>query len=200
MTQPYGGQQPQQPGGHNPGSGGFQQPGGQYPNSGGMPPAPGYGGMPQASQEYTSGPIPRPGVATTAGVLAYVQAGITAITTILVWTGVPNLEGTALLIQLMVALAQTAGVVLLILGGLQLMSGKSRTLLVVAAIVEIAICLFYMIVYSTLDSGGIDMLEGAKAVLIGSAIFFAIMPVIALVMAMNAQTTQFLQSRRLPRQ
>jgi hypothetical protein len=200
MTQPYGGQQPHQPGGHNPGSGGFQQPGGQYPNSGGMPQAPGYGGMPQAPQEYSSGPIARPGVVTTAGVLAYVQAGITAITTILVWTGVFNLEGGAMAIQLAIALAQTAGVVLLIMGGMQIMSGKSRTMLLVAAGLEIAISLFYIIVYSTLDSGGIDVLEGAKAVLIGAAIFFAIMPAIALVMAMNAQSTQFLQSRRLPRQ
>ena len=200
MTQPYGGQQPHQPGGHNPGSGGFQQPGGQYPNSGGLPQAPGYSSMPQAPQEYSGGPIARPGAVTTAGVLAYVQAGITAITTILVWTGVFNLEGGAMAIQLVVALAQTAGVVLLIMGGLQIMSGKSRTLLLVGAGLEIAICLFYIIVYSMLDSGGIDVLEGAKAVLIGSAIFFAIMPVIAIVMALGAQSTQYLQSRRLPRQ
>lgn len=208
MSQPYGGQQPQQPGGQYPGSGGFQQPGGQYPNSGGFqqqpggqyPPAPtppgGYGQMPQAPQEYSGGPIPRPGAVTTSAVLAYIQAGLTTITTILVWIGVFNLEGGDMALQALIAVAQTVGIVLLIMGGVQIMAGKSRTLLLVGAGLEIVICLFYMIIYSTLDSGGIDVLEGAKAVLIGVAIFFAVMPIIILVMALGGQATQFLQSRR----
>ncbi|MGH3758794.1 hypothetical protein [Actinophytocola sp.] len=209
MTQPYG----QQPGGNYPGSGGFQQPGG-YPDSGGMQPgggglpqapqAPGYqpgyqqgyGGMPQAPQEYSGGPVARPGVVTGAAVLAYIQAGITTITTILVWIGVANLEGGELALQAIVALAQTIGIVLLIWGGVQIMGGKGRTMLVAGAALELAICLVWLIRFGATDSGGIDFVEDVKAVAIGSAIFFAIMPVIIMVMALGAHVTQFLQSRR----
>jgi hypothetical protein len=199
MSQPYGGQQPQQ----YPGGGGYQQqPGGQFPNSGGFPQAPtppgGYGSMPQAPQEYSGGPIPRPGGVTTAAVLAYIQAGITTITTILVWIGAlgGELEGSDLAIQLALAVAQTVGIVLLIMGGVQIMGGKSRNLLVAGAGLEVAISLAYVIMFTALDAGGIDILEDAKAMLVGIAIFFAIMPIIAIVMAVGSQATQFLQSRR----
>lgn len=217
MTQPYG-QQPggtpggggfqqpggtpgggfQQPGGPNPGSGGFQQPGtGGYPQA---PQAPayqqGYGGMPQAPQEYSGGPIARPGVVMAAAVLAYVQAGITTITTILVFIGATNMEGGMVALQLLIGLVQAVGVALLIMGGVQLMGGKSRNILIAGCVVELVLCLFYIILYAAIPSGGIDVIQGAKAVLIGFAIFFAIMPTISLVLARNAQTTQFLQSRR----
>lgn len=196
MTQPYGGQQ--QPGGQYPGSGGFQQPGGgpSYPQAPMPPSGGGYGSMPQAPQEYSGGPIPRPGAATATAVLAFVQAGLTTITTLLVWIGVFNLEGGDMALQALIAVAQTAGIVLLIMGGIQLMGGKGRTLLIVGAALEIVISLFYMIVYSTLDSGGIDVLEGAKAVLIGAAIFFMIMPIICIVLARGALVTQYLQPNR----
>lgn len=198
MTQPYGGHQQQQPGGQYPGSGGFQQPGAApaYPQAPMPPSGGGYGSMPQAPQEYSGGPIPRPGAATATAVLAFVQAGLTTITTLLVWIGVFNLEGGDMALQALIAVAQTAGVVLLIMGGIQLMGGKGRTLLIVGAALEIVISLFYMIVYSTLDSGGIDVLEGAKAVLIGAAIFFMIMPIICIVLARGALVTQYLQPNR----
>jgi hypothetical protein len=213
MTQPYG-QQPggtpgggfqpggtpgggfQQPGGNNPGSGGFQQPGG-YPQA---PQAPGYqqgyGGMPQAPQEYGGGPVARPGVVTAASVLAYVQAGITTITTVLVFAGASNMEGGMMALQLLIGLVQAVGIGLLIMGGVQLMGGKSRTLMIAACALELVVCLFYIILYAAIPSGGIDVVQGAKAVLIGFAIFFAIMPTISLVLARGAQTTQFLQARR----
>ncbi|OLF10466.1 hypothetical protein BLA60_14780 [Actinophytocola xinjiangensis] len=186
MSQPYGGQQPPQ--GSNQNYQGYPQ----APQA----PAGGYGSMPQAPQEYTGGPIPRPGAVTAAAVLAFVQAGLTTITTLIVWIGVFNLEGGEMAMQALIALAQTAGVVLLIMGGLQMMSGKGRTLLIVGAALEVAISLFYMIIYSTLDAGGIDVLEGAKALLIGAAVFFAIMPVICIVLARGALATQYLQPHR----
>src|ERR1700741_3888202 len=103
MTQPYG----QQPGGNNPGGGGFQQqPGGNYPGSGGFqqpgsggfpqaPQAPnyqqGYGSMPQAPKEY-GGPVARPGGTTAAAVLAFVQGGITLITSGILMLGLAAIE------------------------------------------------------------------------------------------------------------
>jgi uncharacterized membrane protein len=208
MTQPYG----QQPGGNHPGSGGFQQPGGNYPDSGGMqqqpgsggfpqaPQAPGYqqgyGGMPQAPQEYSGGPGRRPGVVTAASVLAYVQAGITVITTILVFAGATNMSGGQAALQVLIGVVQAVGIVLLIMGAVQLMAGKSRTLMLAACVLELVICLFYIILYAAIDSSGIDVIQGAKAVLIGFAVFFAIMPTISLVLSMGQQSTQYLQARR----
>jgi len=207
MTQPYG----QQPGGNHPGSGGFQQPGGNYPDSGGMqqpgsggmpqaPQAPGYqqgyGSMPQAPQEYTGGPMARPGVVTAAAVLAFVQAGITTITSILVWLGVQNLEGGDAALQAAVALAQTVGVVLLIMGGVQIMSGKSRTMLIVGAGLEIVISLVWIIQVAVVDTAGVDLLENIKTGIIAIALAFAIMPAISLVLGLGGAATQYVQSKR----
>lgn len=186
MTQPYGGQQPPQGSNQN-----YQG----YPQAPAAPSG-GYGAMPQAPQEYSGGPIPRPGAVTAAAVLGFVQAGLTTITTLIVWVGVFNLTGGEMAMQALIAVAQTAGVVLLIMGALQLMNGKGRTLLIVGAALEIVISLFYMIIYSTVDAGGIDVLEGAKALLIGVAVFFAIMPVIMIVLARGALANQYLQPHR----
>jgi len=195
MTQPYG----QQPGGNQPGGGGYQQPG-----SGGFPQAPqapgyqqGYGGMPQAPQEYSGGPVARPGAATAAAVLAFVQAGITTITTILVWLGVRNLSGGDAALQAGVGLAQTVGVVLLIMGGVQIMSGKSRTMLLVGSALEVVISLVWIIQVSVVDTQGIDFVNDIKTGIIAIAIAFAIMPAISLVLGLGNATTQYVQSRRL---
>jgi hypothetical protein len=200
MTQPYG---QQQPGGDYPGSGGFPQPG-----SGGFPQAPqppayqqgygqqGYGGMPQAPQEY-GGPMARPGVVMASAVLAYVQAGITAVTTILVFAGAANNDaaGGQVAVQVLIGVVQAVGVALLIAGAVQLTGGKSRTLMIVGCAVELVVCLAYIVVFLAIPSYGLDVVTGAKAVLVGFAIFFAIMPTISLVLALGQQTTQFLQSR-----
>ncbi|HWM05633.1 MAG TPA: hypothetical protein VNP92_25105 [Actinophytocola sp.] len=216
MTQPYGQPGDVQPGGNYPGSGGFpqqqpggnypgqQQPGGNYPGSGGFPAAPGYqqnmGGMPQAPQEYSAGPMTRPGVVTAAAVLAYIQAGITAITTILVFAGAANMSGGDAALQLLIGAVQAVGVVLLIMGGVQIMGGKSRTLLVAGTVLELVICLFYGIFYATIDVDAVNTsaidVSGAKAVLVGFAVAFAVMPVISLALALGNQATQFLRSRR----
>jgi hypothetical protein len=225
MTQPYG-QQPgpygQQPGGGYPQqSGGYPQTPGQgqpaqgypqsppygqpaqgYPQSPpqGYPQAQGYGaGMPPAPAEYSAGPIPRPGTVTAAAVLGYVQAGITLIPTVLMFGGAVSSDGGAAAdaaIGWILVLAQLAGAALLIAGGVQIMGGKNRTLLVVGAGLEIAISLFWIIRFAAIDSGGIDIIDQGKGVIIGFAIFFAIMPAISLIMSLGANTTQFLQSRR----
>ncbi len=213
MTQPYGqqpnqGGYPQTPGQGQPQQGYPQSPpygqpaqGPQSPAYGqpaqGYPQAPpaGYGAMPSAPQEYSSGPIPRPGSATAAAVLAFVQAGITAVPGVLALIGASSLggnnaEGWASTIAILV------GVALLIAGGVQLMGGKGRTLLVVGCGLELLISLYFIIRIGALDTGGDSDLDYGKGVIIGFAVFFAIMPVVALVMSLGASTTQFLQSRR----
>ncbi len=232
MTQPYGQQPGQQPGGGYPQGGypqgGYPQTPGQgqpaqgypqsppygqpaqgYPQSPpygqpaqGYPQANPYGAMPAAPPEYSSGPIPRPGTATTAAVLAFVQAGITLIPTVLMLAGLfsatDNGAGTTADVALgwTIVIAQAIGAVLLIVGGVQLMGGKNRGVIVAGAALELAICVFWIIRVAAIPSGGLDVVDAGKGVIIGVAIFLAIMPTISLVMAVGGTTTQFLQSRR----
>jgi len=224
MTQPYG-QQPDPSGGGYPQGGypqGYPQTPGQgqpaqgYPQSPpyGQPaqgypqsppygqPAPAYpyGGMPAAPAEYSAGPIPRPGNVTAAAVLGYVQAGISLVPTVLMLAGLVGATDSdtagALAEGWAIVLAQLIGAALLIAGGVQIMGGKSRTLMVVAAGLELACSLYWIIRFAALDTGGFEAADYGKGVIIGFAIFFAIMPTISLVMSLGASTTQFLQSRR----
>src|SRR5690242_1385358 len=146
MSQPYG-----------------QQPPGNY-NQG----QPGYGAMPPAPPEYTAGPIGRPGVVTAAAVLAFVQAGITAIPGVLALFGSSNLGGNAE--GWISTIAILAGVALLIVGGVQLIGGKNRNLLLVACGLELAISLFFIIRVAAIDSEGIEAVDYGKGVIIGFAV------------------------------
>jgi len=200
MTQPYG-QQPDPSGGY-PQQGGT--PPGGYPQQGtppgGYPQAPGYSSMPQAPQEYTQGPIPRPGSVMAAAVLAYVQAGITSITTVLAFIGLGtgDITGGDLILELLVAIAQAVGIVLLIMGGVQFAAGKSRNLLVAGCALELVICLYYLIRFLTVDTDGVDqqLVNAATGVMIFIVVFFATMPTISLIMSLGSGATQFLESRR----
>jgi len=155
--------------------------------------------MPPAPPEYSSGPIPRPGTATTASVLAFIQAGITLIPTVIFLAGLLGAEGGSgsdAALGWTVVIFQLIGAVLLIVGGVQLLGGKSRAMIVAGAAVELACSLFWIIRIAAIDSQGLDVIDAGKGVIIGFAIFFAIMPTISLVMALGGTTTQFLQSRR----
>jgi hypothetical protein len=155
----------------------------------------GFGGMPPAPAEYSSGPVARPGSATAAAVLAFVQAGITAVPGVLALIGASNLGG-GNAEGWISTIAIIAGVALLIVGGVQLMGGKSRNLLVAACALEIAISLYFIIRIAAVDSGGDENISYGKGVIIGFAVFFAIMPIISIILSMGSSTTQWLESRR----
>lgn len=187
MSQPYG-QQP--PGNFNQGPGyGNQGPG--YGNQG-----PGYGGgMPPAPPEYTSGPIPRPGTVTAAAVLAFVQAGITLICTVLVMIGFGavsaatdeaetiggvDIDEGLLTVGWVLAFGGLIGAGLLIWGGIKAMSGTAGQLLIIAAGVQILLCILWLAILG----GGIV------------SIVLAVMPVIILIMSLGGPAKQFEASRR----
>jgi hypothetical protein len=186
VTQPYG-QQPYP-------SGGYPQ---QGTPPGGYPQAPGvYSSMPQA-REYTPSPIPRPGSVTAAAVLAYVQAGITTITTIILLALLSSGDfgGGAMAVGVLLVVAQTAGVALLVIGGVQLASGKSRILLIAGCALELAICLYYLYSFlvtptTALVEQGLDPARGVFYLLI-----LAVMPTISWIMSLGTNTMRFLQSR-----
>ncbi len=180
--------------------GGFQQ---GYPQTppGGYPPAPGYGGgMPPAPQEYGHGPMRRPSSVTAAAVLGFVQAGITTIPAVIQLVaaagGSSDVGGGAMAEGLLVSVAELIAVALLITGGVQLIGGRSRNIMIAGAALELVICLYWLIRYATLDSNGIDIIDAGKGVIMAFAIFFAVMPTIILAMSLGGTTTQFLQSRR----
>lgn len=221
MTQPYGqqpgnyGQQPGTPPGGYPQAGGYQQPsyqpGGGYPQSGGFPQpgayqqgaypqAPGYvqgpGGLPQAPPEYGrgGGPVEKPGTVTGAAVLGYIQAGITLITTGIIFFGLVSTGGTVE--GWLIGLAQLAGIVLLIFGSVQLMSGTARTIYVAGAALEILISLYYLVRVLAVDTGGFEIAEDVQGGLAVIAVFFAIMPAIGLILALGSGTSEYLRMRR----
>lgn len=172
MSQPYG----QQPGDYN-------QPG------------QGYGGMPPAPPEYTGGPVARPGTVTTAAVLAFVQAGITLICSIILVIGLAAVSGAVddagsiggidvdegmLAVAWILTIAGLVGAGLLIWGGVKTLSGTAGQMMVIACALQLLLC----IVWLAALGGGIV------------AILLAVMPIIALVMVMQAPAKQFEASRR----
>jgi hypothetical protein len=155
--------------------------------------------MPSAPAEY-GGPMSRPSTVTAAAVLAFVQAGITAIPGILQLVAAvgasADIGGAAVAEGLAVAIATVVGTALLITGGVQVLGGKSRSVMIAGCALELVICVYYIIRVGLIESAGIEAIDAGKGVIIGFAIFFAIMPVISLVLTLGATSTQFLQSRR----
>ena len=171
MSQPYG-----------------QQPPGNY-NQG----QPGYGAMPPAPPEY-GGPIARPGQVTAAAVLAFVQAGLTLICSIMVLIGAAALSdaadgdstiggidvGGALAALWILGLVGVVGAGLLIWGGVKAMSGTAGPLLIIAAALQILLCIIWL---AALNGGII-------------AILLVVMPIITLVMSLGGPAKQYEASRR----
>jgi amino acid transporter len=149
----------------------------------------------------------RPGVITASAVLAYVQAGITGLATFVMFVGLfdSGLGTGLLLVQTVGVLASAAGVGLLIAGGVKIMGGTDRTLLMVACVLQFVICLFYIIFFTTLSddmldpdstAGLDDDADATRGGLILFAILFAVMPIISLSMSRSRSATDFLRSRR----
>jgi hypothetical protein len=172
MSQPYGQQPP----------GNFDQ--GQQ----------GYGGMPPAPPEYTGGPVARPGTVTAAAVLGFVQAGLTIIATIILLIGlaavqdvVNNAEsingvdvgGGGLALLWIAGFVALIGAGLLIWGSVKALSGTAGNLLVIAAGLQIVLCVFWLI-------------EGAGII----PILLIVMPIITLVMSLGGPAKQFEASNK----
>ncbi|MBP2324253.1 hypothetical protein JOF56_004638 [Kibdelosporangium banguiense] len=213
--QPYPGHQPPIPGYGAPAGSGYPQQG--YPQ--GQPGYPGTppGGQPvYAGQPYPQGqggygggygpaPVEKPGGVTGAAVLGFIQAGITLITTGLLFAGLFAAGGgPGIAIGWAVALAQLAGLILLIFGAVQLMSGTNRMLYVIGAILELVICAYYLIniAISDTDTGNAafsSALGNLKAAATVVPIVFAVMPLIGLILALGSSTTSYLQAKAAQR-
>jgi hypothetical protein len=175
MSQPYG-----------------QQPPGNYNQ--GQPGQPGYGGMPPAPPEYTSGPTARPGTVTTAAVLSFVQAGLTLISSIILMIGLAavndlvngseqingvDVDEGGLALLWVAALVAVVGAGLLIWAGVKALAGTGNQLVIIASAVQIVLCVFWLT-------------QGAGIF----PILLIVMPIIALAMVLGGPAKQFEASRR----
>jgi hypothetical protein len=182
MSQPYGQQPP----------GNFNQ--GQGQGQGGFNQGPAYGAMPPAPPEYSGGPIARPGSVTAAAVLAFVQAGITVICSVILMIGLGAVAGAVgdaesiggidvdegmLAMLWVLSFVGLVGAGLLIWGGVKAMSGTAGQLLVIAAALQIVLCIVWLAGFS----GGVV------------SILLVVMPIITLVMSLGSAAKQYEASR-----
>lgn len=160
---------------------GYQQPYGQQHGYGGS----GYGG----------GPVEKPGAVTGAAVLGFIQAGLTIISTALLFIGLAG-GSDAPADFWVVAVAQLAGIVLLIFGSVQLMSGLKRSLYLIAVLLQLALSLYWLlrvlIGISGIDVAGVGEAVGVWIVVVA---VFTIMPLIGLILALGSSVTRYLASR-----
>ena len=93
---------------------------------------------------------------------------------------------------------------LLILGSVRLMSGTSRAVYLSGVILELAICLLYLISGIAVATAGVDSLpnvdvdsvEAAKGLLIMGPVLFAVMPAIGLGLALGKGAAAYLRAAR----
>lgn len=158
----------------------------------GYPAAPGYGPGPGApvAMAYPgpyggygpprrNGP-PRPGGATAAAVLHFVQGGIVLIASLYLLFALSVIEALTETTQsefTIVTVVQLASAGLLIAGGVTLLSGNSLVLSYVAGAVQLALVLYWAIRIASFTSGELDEVFPSLAIM---SMFFAVLPIIAL--------------------
>ncbi|WP_436498114.1 hypothetical protein [Actinokineospora sp. HUAS TT18] len=155
-----------------------------------------FGGLPMAPAEAGHVRVARPGVAVSAAVLAFVQAGLTAISTLGVLAIAGDMrEGTMGVVGGLAA-AQFVGLLLLILGGVMLLQGKDRIALTVGNALQLALCLTYLVLINAVPDVDPEDPEGARAAVILFAIFFATMPMISLVQSLTTSVSSWMGAQR----
>ncbi len=144
----------------------------------------------------------RPGSVTAAAVLAFVQAGVTALGTMLgVWALAVDLSsGGPVPLQWAVSAAQAIGAGLLSAGGVALTRGSGRGLLVAGCVSQLMLTVYYVLFSVVASDSTIDpqntlardnMVEAGRAIMMVTALVFAIMPIISLVLALGRRATDF---------
>ncbi|CRK57108.1 hypothetical protein [Alloactinosynnema sp. L-07] len=169
MTQGWG------QGGPHEGFPAYQQPG--YPQQ----PYQQFSGLPMAPAEPGQVRVPRPGVVMSAAVLAFVQAGLTAISTLGVVGIAVDLRDGAFPVVGGLAAAQLVGLLLLIFGGVMALQGKDRVALTVGNVLQLGLCLTYLILINAIPNVDPEDPEGARVAVTLFAVFFAVLPTISLV-------------------
>lgn len=169
---PPTGYDPRYPGGQ----GGYGQPG--YPPQYGTPYGPPGGSGPE-----------RPGAALAAAVLSYIQAGIVLLSSFVVLAA-----GSADTEFLLVGIVQLISVGLLIFGAVQLTSGTGRMIMIWASALQLALVVYWLIRFTSIASD-LDF-DADSGVLVVLPLFFAVMPAVALALALNGAVGRFVTAKR----
>lgn len=154
-----------------------------------------------ANPAYRQNPLTtvRPGSATAAAVLGFVQAGLTLCTTIVILFVLASVPATVdtgeLTLAWIVTIAQAAGAGMLIYGSVQLLGGVDRMIYLVAAGIEVAICLYYLVRILSADvSDTLPSTVDGRPALAVFPILFAAMPVVGLGLAATAAVNTWTRS------
>ncbi|MBP2324252.1 putative membrane protein [Kibdelosporangium banguiense] len=144
-------------------------------------------------------PLKRPGTATASAVLGFIQAGFTLIASAYISWFLIDLASAGLepLYEMWVVdIAQYVGVALLVVGGVQLIKGSSRTTFLVAAVLQVVISLYWIVRFASFATGGIALLQSVQSGIIAFGVSFATLPVIGLIMAATGGAGQYVAARR----
>src|ERR1044072_4253592 len=125
----------------------------------------------------------RRGAVTAAATLACVQAGVTAVTTVLVLLGA---RGDTRAGEIGLGLVQAVGIALLLVGAVRLLRGARRSMLIAGCGLELVLCVYYLIRYASTESTA-DGLTGSALVVI--PVLFAVMPATSLLLATSRLAT-----------
>jgi hypothetical protein len=94
--------------------------------------------------------------------------------------------------DVLVGVAQTAGVVLLVVGAVRLLRHQGRSVLTFGCLLQLAICLYYVFRYAASDAD--EPASGGSNLLVLVALLFGIMPAISMSLARSAEADEFEES------
>ncbi len=187
-----------------------------HPVPGHPPPGYGWAPLPAAYWPAYGPPVParprRPGQLVAAAVLAFVQAGLVALSSAyLVLLAVAagalapeygtTAEDDALVTEAVVlTVVQLLSAIALVVGGILVLNRRSRAswlTLVVACAVQLALALYWLVRLSTLD-GFTDELAGPGAALVAGVLFYAAAPAVALGLLLAAHVGRWARGDEPP--
>ncbi|MGH3858562.1 hypothetical protein [Actinokineospora sp.] len=150
-----------------------------------------YGGLPMAPVDTSQPHVPRPGVVVSAAVLAFVQSGFTALTALTALTTLVMIfvatqrTGSQGVLAQGIWITQAISVAALISGGVLLLTGKNRAVLVAGNALHLTLSMLWIIVAVRLPGVDLDPEDpsGAKGGLVLIAVVFSVLPVISLIQA-----------------
>jgi len=146
--------------------------------------------------------VEKPGTVIAAAVLGFIQAGAALVATVLLFAELIGDSGRDVAEGWIVGIALLASTIMLIFGTIRLLSGIDRRLFISALGLQLAICLYLVIKTTTEDNIGIapgGIPPGSGHAKFDPIIFltaYAVLPVVALILALSGSASRWLRARR----
>ncbi|SDI15508.1 hypothetical protein SAMN05192558_101386 [Actinokineospora alba] len=157
--------------------------------------APHYGGPPVAAVDRPV--VRRPGMVVSAAVLAFIQSGLTAITTLVMVFVAMGRTGTHAVIAHTLWGLQFIAMEGLVAGGVLLLLGKHRSVIIAGNAIHLLLSLLWIGVAVWFPGTTLDPEDpsGAKGGLVLIAIAFSVLPLVSLIQAGAHSTGAWLRFR-----